>query len=38
LLLGFGGFTELRLKDATRVLGEVLDDSPSAASRPGGAS
>jgi GntR family transcriptional regulator/MocR family aminotransferase len=26
LLLGFGGFTEARLADATRVLGEVLRD------------
>jgi GntR family transcriptional regulator/MocR family aminotransferase len=27
LLLGFGGFTESRLADATRALGEVLRDS-----------
>jgi hypothetical protein len=27
LLLGFGGSTERRLLEATRVLGEVLRDS-----------
>jgi len=27
LLLGFGGSTERRLLDATRVLGEVLRES-----------
>jgi GntR family transcriptional regulator/MocR family aminotransferase len=31
LLLGFGGSTEQRLLEATRVLGEVLGDSASAA-------
>ena len=31
LLLGFGGSTERRLLEATRVLGEVLGESASAA-------
>jgi GntR family transcriptional regulator/MocR family aminotransferase len=34
LLLGFGGSTERRLLEATRLLGEVLEDAASGAVIP----